>query len=219
MEEVPGWDARILNEEMLEMVRREYPETAERIETKSYYRWQEEHKKALSVLGQMSMELANGLMFYECMIAEKPYWERIERERAYRATKEAGGETAKENGENGNGETENRENGGATGTRDNSRIEAPERVNYDSNQVGKKWGKHKTDYPEMENYNDYINRIENTFNNPDKIVFDAKNNEYLYINGEQLLRLGESGEFISLYPGANSARVTNAIENGGVIWP
>jgi hypothetical protein len=46
-------------------------------------------------------------MFYECMIAEKPYWERIERERAYRATKEAGGETAKENGENGNGETEN----------------------------------------------------------------------------------------------------------------
>ena len=90
MEEVPGWDARILNEEMLEMVRREYPETAERIETKSYYRWQEEHKKALSVLGQMSMELANGLMFYECMIAEKPYLERIERERAYRATKEVG---------------------------------------------------------------------------------------------------------------------------------
>ena len=105
MEEVPGWDARILNEEMLEMVRREYPETAERIETKSYYRWQEEHKKALSVLGQMSMELANGLMFYECMIAEKPYLERIERERAYRATKEAGGETAKGSGENGNGET------------------------------------------------------------------------------------------------------------------
>ncbi|MEY8268790.1 PAAR-like protein [Lachnospiraceae bacterium 64-25] len=111
MEEVQGWDARILNEEMLEMVRREYPETAERIETKSYYRWQEEHKKALSVLGQMSMELANGLMFYECMIAEKPYLERIERERAYRATKEAGGETAKGSGENGNGET----GGAATG--------------------------------------------------------------------------------------------------------
>ena len=111
MEEVPGWDARILNEEMLEMVRREYPETAERIETKSYYRWQEENKKALSVLGQMSMELANGLMFYECMIAEKPYLERIERERAYRATKEAGGETAKGSGENGNGET----GGAATG--------------------------------------------------------------------------------------------------------
>ncbi|MDE5907384.1 MAG: DUF4280 domain-containing protein [Lachnospiraceae bacterium] len=101
MDEVPGWDARILNEEMLEMVRREYPETAERIETKSYYRWQEENKKTLSVLGQMAMELANGLMFYECMIAEKPYLERIERERAYRATKEAGGETAKGSGETG----------------------------------------------------------------------------------------------------------------------
>ncbi|MDE5908329.1 MAG: DUF4280 domain-containing protein [Lachnospiraceae bacterium] len=96
MEEVPGWDARILNEEMLEMVRREYPETAERIETKSYYRWQEENKKTLSVLGQMATEVAYGLMFYECMIAEKPYLERIERERAYRATKEAGGETVNE---------------------------------------------------------------------------------------------------------------------------
>lgn len=90
MEEVPRWDARILNEEMLEMVRREYPETAERIETKSYYRWQEENKKTLSIVGQMATEVAYGLMFYECMIAEKPYLERIERQRAYRATKEAG---------------------------------------------------------------------------------------------------------------------------------
>ena len=87
------------------MVRREYPETAERIETKSYYRWQEENKKTLSVLGQMATEVAYGLMFYECMIAEKPYLERIERERAYRATKEAGDETAKGSGETGNGES------------------------------------------------------------------------------------------------------------------
>ncbi len=88
MEDTPGWDARLLNEEMLEMVRRECPETAKRAETKSYYKWQEEHKRALSVLGQMAMEIAYGCMFYECIIAEKPYLERIERQRAYNANKE-----------------------------------------------------------------------------------------------------------------------------------
>ena len=88
MEDTPGWDARLLNEEMLEMVKREYPETAKRVETKSYYKWQEEHKKALSVLGQMATEIAYGFMFYECMIAEKPYLERIERQRAYNAVEE-----------------------------------------------------------------------------------------------------------------------------------
>lgn len=71
----------------------------------------------------------------------------------------------------------------------------------------------------MENYNDYINYIEDTFNNPDKIVYDTKNNEYLYMHGEQLLRLSDNGDFISFYPGANSARVADAIENGGTIWP
>ncbi|MDE5908327.1 MAG: hypothetical protein K2H52_06275 [Lachnospiraceae bacterium] len=132
IDEVPGWDARILNEEMLEMVRREYPETAERIETKSYYRWQEENKKTLSVLGQMATEVAYGLMFYECMIAEKPYLERIERERAYRATKEAGGETAKGSGENGNVET----GGTATGEGEGgTAIINPNEIRYSQSSV------------------------------------------------------------------------------------
>ena len=83
-----GCTARLLNEEMLEMVRREYQETAERIETKSYYKWQEENKRALSFWGQVSMEIAYGCLSYECIIAEKPYLERIERERARNAVKE-----------------------------------------------------------------------------------------------------------------------------------
>ena len=77
-----------MNEEMLEMVRREYQETAERIETKSYYKWQEENKRALSFWGQVTMEIAYGCLSYECMIAEEPYLERIERERARNAVKE-----------------------------------------------------------------------------------------------------------------------------------
>ncbi|MBD5463353.1 MAG: DUF4280 domain-containing protein [Lachnospiraceae bacterium] len=89
MEDTPGWDARLLNEEMLEMVRREYQETAERIETKSYYKWQEENKRALSFWGQVTMEIAYGCLSYECIIAEKPYLERIERQRAYNANKES----------------------------------------------------------------------------------------------------------------------------------
>ena len=36
----------------------------------------------------MAMEIAYGYMFYECIIAEKPYLERIERQRAYNANKE-----------------------------------------------------------------------------------------------------------------------------------
>ena len=106
MEDTPGWDARLLNEEMLEMVRREYQETAERIETKSYYKWQEENKRALSFWGQVTMEIAYGCLSYECIIAEKPYLERIERQRAYNANKEA---------VNVNGEAENNAGGGESG--------------------------------------------------------------------------------------------------------
>ena len=107
MEDTPGWDARLLNEEMLEMVRREYQETAERIETKSYYKWQEENKRALSFWGQVTMEIAYGCLSYECIIAEKPYLERIERERARNAVKEPA---------NVKGEAENNAGGGEGGT-------------------------------------------------------------------------------------------------------
>ena len=95
----------------------------------------------------------------------------------------------------------------------------PENVIYDSRQVGKKWGKHKTDYPNMNNYNDYRNYANDVFKTPDKIIYDAKNKEYLYVKGNDLLRIGENGNFISLYPGADSAKVTDAIAKGGIIWP
>jgi hypothetical protein len=46
-------------------------------------------------------------------------------------------------------------------------------------------------------------------------VFDAVYNEYYYLRGNDLLRLKTNGDFISLYPGVNSARVINAISAMG----
>ena len=97
--------------------------------------------------------------------------------------------------------------------------ETPNSIKYDFKQVGKEWGKHKTDYPNMKDYNDYQRQVNQMFNSPDKIIYDVRNKEYLYIKGNDLLRIGENGDFISMYPGAGSARVTDAILNGGTIWP
>ena len=41
----------------------------------------------------------------------------------------------------------------------------------------------------------------------------------MYLKGNNLLRVTNNGEFVSLYPGAESSRVLSAIEKGGTIWP
>jgi len=95
----------------------------------------------------------------------------------------------------------------------------PDELNLDdSKQVGKKWGKHKSDYPGMKDYEDYEEYAQEVFDNPDKIIYDEENGEYIYQNGNDILRVSEDGDFISLYPGANSSRVQKAIDNGGLIW-
>ena len=50
------------------------------------------------------------------------------------------------------------------------------------------------------------------------IILDEVNSEYYYIQGEDLLRITTNGDFVSLYPGAGSNRVTNALDTGGLIW-
>ena len=95
---------------------------------------------------------------------------------------------------------------------------APKNLSLNSKQIGSKWGKHKTDYPKMKNYTEYKNFSNDIFKNPEKIICDKVNNEYLYVRGNDLLRVKTNGEFISTYPGASSSRVTNAIKNGGVLW-
>lgn len=61
--------------------------------------------------------------------------------------------------------------------------------------------------------------MDDVFKNPEKIIHDVENNEYLYLKGNDLLRVTETGDFISLYPGAGTGRVISAVENGGLIWP
>ena len=46
---------------------------------------------------------------------------------------------------------------------------------------------------------------------PNQIIHDAKNGEFYYTKG--------NGDFVSLYSGAESGRVLDAISNGGVVWP
>lgn len=71
----------------------------------------------------------------------------------------------------------------------------------------------------MKNYKEYKKYADDIFNSPDKIIYDVNNGEYLYVKGNDLLRINEAGDFVSLYLGAGSARVINAIANGGIIWP
>ena len=71
----------------------------------------------------------------------------------------------------------------------------------------------------MKSYTDYKNYAKDIFSNPEQVIFDKVHNEYLYIKGDDLLRLSVDGEFVSLYPGALSIKVINAIKNGGTIWP
>ena len=91
-------------------------------------------------------------------------------------------------------------------------------LKFDSQQLGGKWGKHRYDYPELTSYKEYEQLARTVFNNPDKIVFCGSNQEYLYIRGNELLRVTFNGEFVSMYPGSNTDLVKKALEAGGLLW-
>ncbi|WP_252216770.1 MULTISPECIES: hypothetical protein [unclassified Clostridium] len=92
-------------------------------------------------------------------------------------------------------------------------------VEFSTKQVGKKWGEHMKDYPNLKSYDEYKNFAQDVFNNPEKIFYDKFEGEYLYVRGEDLLRVKPDGSFVSIYPGADSAKVTKVIERGGeLIW-
>ncbi|MCL1810460.1 MAG: hypothetical protein FWG42_11955 [Clostridiales bacterium] len=68
------------------------------------------------------------------------------------------------------------------------------------------------DYPNLSSHNEYMNLAQDIFKNSEKVVPDLVKGEVYYIRGNDLLRVNsKTGEFISLYPGANSQRVINAI--------
>ena len=72
MDSVPGWDPRLLNKEMIEMLRRDSADTAERIETSPYHRWQEGHKKSIDKLADGITELAYQALALQCIITCVP---------------------------------------------------------------------------------------------------------------------------------------------------
>lgn len=184
-------DVRILNAELIELIKTDCQDTDDKIKNGGFYRWNEEHKLFLSVLADGAMNLAYVALLYSSMINSK----------ATSFDKEPDIEQKVEWSESKEKEL------------------TPQKINYDSKQIGKKWGKHKWDYPEMSSYNDYINHIENIFQHPERVIHDIGNKEFLYIKGEDLLRIGENGDFVSVYPGIESAKVIKAIDNGGLIWP
>lgn len=98
-------------------------------------------------------------------------------------------------------------------------VQLLENINFNSKQVGKKFGEHMKDYPDMKSYYEYVDYAKDIFNSPEQIIHDIEKGEFYYIKGSDLLRVKENGDFVSLYPGVSSQRVINAINNGGVIWP
>lgn len=90
-------------------------------------------------------------------------------------------------------------------------------VNYNSKQVGKKYGERMKDYIDMKGYTEYKDYADEIFKSPDQIIHDAKNGEFYYTKRNDLLRIKENGDFVSLYPGAESERVLDTISNGGVV--
>jgi len=83
---------------------------------------------------------------------------------------------------------------------------------FNNNQLGTKWGKHRFDYPELNNYEEYKNFANDIFKVHDKVVRDEKAGEIYFIRGNNLLRVKENGEFVSLYPGAFSDRVLRLLD-------
>ncbi len=69
MDAATGWDAHVINAEMIRLLRKDCKETAERIETKPFYRWQEENKLFLSVAAEGVTNFAYGALMYYSAVA------------------------------------------------------------------------------------------------------------------------------------------------------
>jgi hypothetical protein len=91
----------------------------------------------------------------------------------------------------------------------------PKDLTFDKGQVGKKWGKHQFDYPEMENWKEYTERAKQVFNNPDHVSYTPDHYgdgpRFYYTQGKDLLLTHPDGAFNSLFPGASNTEVGAAI--------
>ena len=78
-------------------------------------------------------------------------------------------------------------------------------------QLGDKWRTHRFDYPNLSDHVAYRELAHDIFRRHDRMVYDAWYNEFYFIRGLDVLRVLVDGVFVSLYPGANSPRVMDAI--------
>lgn len=65
-----GWDVYTLNQKMLYMLSIDSQATAEKMETSSFARWVEGHKKFMGILGDVVTEVAYGAVLYRCQTAK-----------------------------------------------------------------------------------------------------------------------------------------------------
>lgn len=80
MYDVDGWYPDLLNKEMIEFLKKDCADTAERIETKAFYRWQEENKQHICWYANKSMELAYASLILWGMTADETKMYRQEAE-------------------------------------------------------------------------------------------------------------------------------------------
>lgn len=69
MDQKEGWDIHKLNQQMIEMLRIDCKATSEKMNTSSFARWTEEHKKFVSILGDAVLNLAYAVMIWRCTTA------------------------------------------------------------------------------------------------------------------------------------------------------
>ncbi len=69
MDQKEGWDIHKLNLQMIEMLKIDCKATAEKVNTSSFARWTEEHKKFVDILGDVMMDLAYNAMLLHCTTA------------------------------------------------------------------------------------------------------------------------------------------------------
>lgn len=93
----------------------------------------------------------------------------------------------------------NHDSSGSSGTSDTDGIK-PDDISISDAQFGKKFGKHKEDYPGI-TQKEYKAKIYDVFNNKNTKWEKGANGELYGTLGKDLLRVKQDGTFVSLYPG------------------
>lgn len=73
-------------------------------------------------------------------------------------------------------------------------------LSVESQQLGHKFGEHLGDLPGYQTPQQYLDLANSIYNDANAIVSSASNGDTLYQVGDNILRVGPNGSFVSLYP-------------------